>query len=159
LPARGSYILLVELPEGRTIAVGSRQDIHFPRGYYAYVGSAMNGFKSRLGHHFKEPRRPHWHIDYLLQKASVGGIILLETEERIECTVAQVLNQQFDSIPGFGSSDCRCPSHLFFAPVKGSVESSLAMFAERVKTSIENSLGSFAMKNLFNRKEKRERNN
>ena len=112
---KGSYILLIELPEEKTITVGSLKDIYFPGGYYAYVGSAMSGLKSRLSRHHKQSKRPHWHIDYLLQKASITGIILCQTKDRVECAIAQALSRQFASIPGFGSSDCHCHSHLFFA--------------------------------------------
>jgi len=115
---KGSYVLLIELPEEQTITIGSLKAIYFPRGYYAYVGSAMGGFKSRLNRHLKSNKKPHWHIDYLLEKASISEIILCETKDRAECTVAQVLSHQFDSIPGFGSSDCKCCSHLFFAAFK-----------------------------------------
>ena len=112
---KGSYILLIKLPEEQTITIGSRQPMHLPGGYYAYVGSAMGGFKSRLRHHLNDNKRLHWHIDYLLQKASIDSIILYETNDRAECTVAQALSRQFESIPGFGSSDCKCRSHLFLA--------------------------------------------
>ena len=111
----GSYILLIKLSEGQAITLGRRQNIYFPRGNYAYVGSAMGGFKARLSHHLKGSKKAHWHIDYLLSKASITGGILCETENRIECAIARALSHQFDSISGFGCSDCRCPSHLFFA--------------------------------------------
>ena len=114
-PARGSYILLIQLSEQHTINIGNLGTIHFLSGYYAYVGSAMKGFKSRLSHHVKVNKKVHWHIDYLLSEASIREIILCETRERAECIIAQALGQQFDSIPRFGSSDCRCKSHLFFA--------------------------------------------
>jgi Uri superfamily endonuclease len=113
--AKGSYILLIQLPEEKTIAVGSLKDIYFPPGYYAYVGSAMGGLKSRLSHHLKEIKRTRWHIDYLLQEASITGIVICQTKDRVECAIAQALNHQFDSIPGFGCSDCHCHSHLFLA--------------------------------------------
>ena len=112
---KGSYVLLIKLPEKQTIRIGSLNAVKFPRGYYAYVGSAMNGFESRLSRHLRSNKKIHWHIDYLLQKASVSGMVLCETEERAECTIAQALSHQFDSIPGFGSSDCKCQSHLFLA--------------------------------------------
>jgi len=112
---KGSYILLIKLPTEQSIRIGSLNAVRFPLGYYAYVGSAMSGFKSRLNHHFQGNKRPHWHIDYLLQKASINGVILCETTGRAECTIAQALSRQFDSIPDFGSSDCKCKSHLFFA--------------------------------------------
>jgi len=112
---KGSYVLLIQLPEEQTITIGSLKAIRFPHGYYAYVGSAMGGFKSRLRRHLNDNKRLHWHIDYLLRKAFVNSIILCETTDRAECTIAQALSRQFDSIPGFGSSDCKCHSHLFFA--------------------------------------------
>ena len=120
---KGSYVLLIELPEEQTITVGSHKVIHFHRGGYAYVGSAMGVFKSRLSRHLKRNKRLHWHIDYLLPHAVINGIILCETEDRIECAVAGALSRQFDAIPGFGSSDCKCRSHLFFAPDKRKMKS------------------------------------
>ena len=120
---KGSYVLLIQLPEEQTVTIGSLKAIHFPHGYYAYVGSAMSGFKSRLSHHLKENKKPHWHIDYLLPKASISSIILCETGDRVECTIAQALSRQFDSIPGFGCSDCRCRSHLFFSTEERQMES------------------------------------
>ena len=112
--ARGSYVLLMSLPEERTITVGSLGLIYFSRGHYAYVGSALGGFRSRLNRHLRSEKKPHWHIDYLLEKAVLDAIITGETQERTECTIAKELAQQFTSMPGFGASDCRCRSHLFF---------------------------------------------
>ena len=113
--ASGSYVLLIELPEEQPITAGGLKTICFPGGYYAYVGSALGGFKSRLNRHLRSNKKPHWHIDYLLQKATIDDIVICETEDRTECTIAQALGHQFDSIPGFGCSDCKCHSHLFFA--------------------------------------------
>ncbi len=115
---KGSYVLLIQLPAEQTIITGSLKAIYFSCGYYAYVGSAMGGFKSRLNRHLKSDKKPYWHIDYLLEKASISEIILCETKDRTECAIAQALSCQFDSIPGFGSSDCKCRSHLFFAADK-----------------------------------------
>ena len=111
---RGSYVLLVYLPEEQTIAAGSLSPSLFPRGHYAYVGSALGGFKSRLDRHLRAEKKPLWHIDYLLQYASLDAIITCETEESTECAIAQTLALQFSSVPGFGASDCHCRSHLFF---------------------------------------------
>ncbi len=115
---KGSYVLLIRLTEEQTITTGRLKADYFPRGYYAYVGSAMGGFKSRLNRHLRSDKKPHWHIDYLLEKAVIRRIILCETEDRVECAIAQALSCRFDAIPGFGSSDCRCRSHLFFAADK-----------------------------------------
>ena len=120
---KGSYILLIRLLEAQTIKIGSRQNIYFPGGCYAYVGSAMGGFKSRLNRHLQRNKKLHWHIDYLLQRASISSIILCEAEDRVECVIAQELSRQFDSVPGFGSSDCRCRSHLFFSADESQMKS------------------------------------
>lgn len=112
---RGSYILLINLPEEQTITAGSLKTVRFPPGYYAYVGSALGGVNARLNRHLRIDKKPHWHIDYLLQKAVVEDIIICETRDRVECTIAQALDAHFDCLPDFGSSDCKCHSHLFFS--------------------------------------------
>jgi Uri superfamily endonuclease len=119
---KGTYILLIELTQGLEISVGKLGLLAFPQGSYAYVGSAMNGFKSRIGYHLRRKKKPRWHIDYLLERASIREITLFETEERAECILAQTLSKEFPSIPGFGSSDCRCNSHLYFEAEKGKLE-------------------------------------
>ena len=129
---KGSYILLIRLPEEQVIAIGSRQNIHFPGGYYAYVGSALGGFKSRLNRYLEGSKKPHWHIDYLLLKASINSIILCEAEDRFECAIAQALSHKFDSIPGFGSSDCKCKSHLLFCANEGQMKSTILATLDRL---------------------------
>jgi len=112
---KGSYLLISHLPAEQRITVGSLKSILFSPGYYTYAGSALSGFKTRLNRHLKREKKPHWHIDYLLKEAAVAGLILIETTDRLECTIARALNTRFDAITGFGASDCRCPSHLFHA--------------------------------------------
>lgn len=102
----------------------------FPKASYAYVGSAMNGLRTRLARHLRVEKKLHWHIDYLLQQAEVEEIILCQGEERVECSIAQALAGKFQSIPGFGSSDCKCPSHLYFASEKDGLK---VRVAEAVK--------------------------
>ena len=112
---RGSYILLMELPEEQRITVGRWKTIHFPSSHYAYVGSAMSGIESRLKRHLRPDKKLHWHIDYLLRKASIKDIVICKTGDRVECTIAQALDSNLDCIPGFGCGDCKCHSHLFFS--------------------------------------------
>jgi len=142
---KGSYILLMGLPEEQTITVGSQKTIHFPRGYYAYVGSALGGLKSRLKHHLKANKKPHWHIDYLLQKTSIADILICETEDRAECTIAQALGHHFDSIAGFGSSDCKCHSHLFFAAGEMKLKVMATLNSLGMKTRLVQNLNQAAM--------------
>ena len=94
---KGSYVLIIKLPQEQTITIGSLREVHFPRGYYAYVGSGMGGVEPRVSRHLRRNKKPHWHIDYLREKALVADIIICETEDRVECTIAQALGSQFDS--------------------------------------------------------------
>jgi len=113
--AKGGYILLVEIPQGVRVKVGALGALEFPGGFYAYCGSAIGGLGTRINRHVRSEKKVRWHIDYLLEKGRVRGVIYALTEERLECQLAGRLGQSFGSIPGFGSSDCRCPSHLFFS--------------------------------------------
>lgn len=135
---KGSYVLVVELDREKDILIGRLGYIYFPRGFYAYTGSAMNGLEVRLARHLRKEKRLHWHIDYLLNEAEVSQVILCAVEPfaprrsegakrpknpahgrlRAECFLAQTLTKEFPSIPGFGVSDCKCRSHLYFGSRK-----------------------------------------
>jgi Uri superfamily endonuclease len=111
---KGSYILVIELKEDKTIQVGKLGRIHFKKGFYAYVGSALNGLEQRINRHLRKIKKKHWHIDYFLDFAEIIDVFYKENEAKEECKIAKMLEKQLVSIPGFGCSDCRCRSHLFF---------------------------------------------
>ena len=119
---KGSYILLVELKESQRISVGRQGIILFRKGFYTYVGSALNGLEARVARHLRQSKKRYWHIDYLLDRAIVIRVILIPGEERIECILARGLEQRLRCIPRFGSSDCNCSGHLFFAAGKSRLE-------------------------------------
>ena len=110
---KGTYIIIAELDEAQDIKVGRRHRFFFKKGFYGYIGSALGSLESRLERHLKQGK-PHWHIDYLLNHASIRMIVCAETSQKRECLVAQDLSRQIPSIKGFGSTDCKCSSHLFF---------------------------------------------
>lgn len=112
---KGVYLLQIRLDRPDRIKVGKLGTFHFPKGRYIYTGSALCGLEKRLGRHFKKDKKPHWHVDYLLEKAEIEGVLIVETESRIECDLNWlVLNLPGARVivKGFGSSDCKCPSHL-----------------------------------------------
>jgi len=123
---KGSYILLVELASGKDILVGKLGYVSFLEASYAYIGSAMNGLRARLVRHLREEKKLHWHIDYLLKEAEIDEIILCQAERRMECSLALALAREFPSIPGFGASDCKCRSHLYFASEKDRLQARVA---------------------------------
>jgi len=114
---KGIYCLIGKLTSDSDIRVGSLGRISFKEGYYAYVGSAMNNLEKRVERHFSKNKRIRWHIDYLIADPSFIPMtaIYRETENKEEeHRLASLINGKGRPIPFFGSSDCNCPSHLFF---------------------------------------------
>jgi Uri superfamily endonuclease len=123
--ASGTYVVIAELPESMDIKIGRRGTGHFEKGFYGYVGSALNGLEKRLARHLGKRKRIHWHIDYLLNVAAVRTVIYVRTGEKKECLMARALAGKLASKPGFGCSDCNCPSHLFYCPDLEDLEASV----------------------------------
>jgi len=112
---QGAYVLVMEVDREQTIPVGRLGNIWFPSGSYAYVGSAMGGLENRINRHLRSEKKLHWHIDYLLKYARVDTVYIKEGRDREECDIARWFHDRFDCIPSFGSSDCKCPSHLYIS--------------------------------------------
>lgn len=115
---KGFYILLVHLIKPTAIKVGKLGEFPFPKGHYAYVGSARHGLIRRIKRYFRPARKTKWHIDYLLQEARPWCFLALKCENPlrpIECEIAKRLRFYLYCIPSFGSSDCNCEGHLFFS--------------------------------------------
>jgi Uri superfamily endonuclease len=115
---KGIYCLVFFSP-GCTVRVGALGDVTFRRGWYIYVGSALgSGGLARLRRHISlshsKDRRPKWHVDYLSTGShfTLMSAVHAVTEDRLECRLAGALGGP--GIPGFGSGDCHCPSHLFY---------------------------------------------
>jgi len=113
--AKGTYALILFLDRSAKVPIGKMGSILFNRGYYVYVGSAMSGLSSRVSRHLSSAKKTHWHIDFLLKKAKVVGIEMLTSGRKDECRVSlEIARLAEGSVPQFGSSDCRCSSHLHY---------------------------------------------
>ncbi len=113
---KGIYVLIIHVPQTVEIHVGRLGIRRFRAGYYAYVGSALNSLDTRLMRHCGlTKKKVHWHIDYLLRKGQVIRAYVKETLAREECIVAKAMADDYPMpVKGFGASDCRCRSHLFY---------------------------------------------
>ncbi len=112
----GAYVMMFRMSEHRSVVVGRLGVYDLQEGWYAYVGSAMNGLKARTGRHLRCDGRKRWHIDYVLPLSQERFAFLIPSDTDIECRVADLISSWDGTkvpIKGFGSSDCRCPSHLF----------------------------------------------
>jgi sugar fermentation stimulation protein A len=64
----------------------------------------------------KKEKKLHWHIDFLSQYAEIIKVIRFLSYTKDECKLSKRMESFADKIPipGFGSSDCKCISHLYF---------------------------------------------
>jgi sugar fermentation stimulation protein A len=112
----GSYLVIFRLPKSRRIRVGELGDIRFREGHYIYVGSARRGLSARIERHRRLRKKFFWHVDYLRAFAESRASLPVRSSEDLECEIAGALEGFSEgSVPGFGSSDCACRSHLFWS--------------------------------------------
>ena len=131
---KGTYALIIELKSETAVAVGRLGKLVFPKVYYAYFGSALSGLSARINRHLRPDKQLHWHIDYLLQFAEIVEIWYISSDRRLECVLCREARELFDSediAPGFGSSDCRCPSHLLYFKTKPPIKDLRERLLER----------------------------
>jgi len=117
---RGVYALVLE-NTGCVVRIGALGEREFSAGSHVYVGSARgSGGLARADRHLRlalrRDRPPRWHIDYLLLDPHFfpAAVVTAATDRDCECDLACAVAGS--SVPGFGCSDCACPSHLFYRP-------------------------------------------
>jgi len=142
---KGIYCLVFRNPACQ-VRVGALGEIAFRKGWHVYVGSALgSGGLARLERHValsrEKDKKPKWHVDSLSTDRcfTLRYTVHAVTEERFECRLAGALGEP--GIPGFGSSDCDCPSHLFYRmrdPVSGIERAFRSLGLDPVTTTIKN---------------------
>jgi sugar fermentation stimulation protein A len=115
---RGSYLAVLEIPEARRVTVGALGALDFAAGWYVYAGSAQRNLSARVRRHTIRTRKKcRWHLDYLTPHAKTVIPLPIRAYRNLECDHARDLAALgARPIQRFGSSDCRCESHLFFFP-------------------------------------------
>ncbi|ABR55583.1 DNA-(apurinic or apyrimidinic site) lyase [Methanococcus vannielii SB] len=111
---RGTYVLRIKINNSKNILVG-KKEIQFEKGDYFYIGSAMGNslnLYNRINRHLSDEKKKRWHIDYLLEFGNIKEIYV--TDGSFECSVSKDFEAILKGIFGFGCSDCKCKSHLYF---------------------------------------------
>jgi Uri superfamily endonuclease len=113
----GSYILIMRLPQHVAVDVGKLGRFDFAAGWYAYAGSARGpgGLDARVSRHFRASKTLHWHVDHLHAHTELTSVWYTVDSRKRECDWARALSELPGAgvvAPGFGASDCRCPTHL-----------------------------------------------
>ena len=115
---KGTYVLFIELDKDKDLSIGKIGTISFKKGWYVYIGSALNGLEQRIRRHKRNDKKKHWHIDYFLDNATIRQVFMREGLKKEECSIASYFSENFSSIPLFGCSDCSCDSHLFYGDME-----------------------------------------
>jgi len=115
----GTYALILKASSLFSVVAGKLGKIEGGPGYYIYTGSAFGpgGLQARLNHHLGKSERPHWHIDHIRKKVPIIEIWYTTDQVSREHQWFEILiNYRRSAIPfpGFGSSDCKCISHMVF---------------------------------------------
>jgi len=111
-----SYVLIIENVVPLEVLVGARGAVALAAGWHLYVGSARRGLAARLARHRRRAKRCRWHIDYLLVHPGFTLRSVWVAANLPECELSRLMSRlpgMAASAPRFGSSDCRCPSHLW----------------------------------------------
>ncbi|MFQ5543733.1 MAG: DUF123 domain-containing protein [Nitrospiria bacterium] len=122
----GLYHLVINLKWEQFLAVGALGPRRFPVGTYIYTGSAKRGLVSRIQRHLRREKKRRWHIDYLTVVAPVCAVWVDLTQKVTECERHRIVLERTGArvlIPKFGSSDCRCQSHLAYFPTRPELQS------------------------------------
>jgi Uri superfamily endonuclease len=114
----GTYMLILRVSEPAQLDVGRMAHVSLSAGRYGYIGSALGagGLGGRLQRHLGTIAKPHWHIDYLRAVAQWEQVWVCAQAQGREHAWAKLLVQWPDvsvAVPAFGTSDCRCATHLF----------------------------------------------
>lgn len=113
----GTYVLILRCSTNRVIQIGRLGNLGLEPGFYSYVGSAFGsgGIRARVARHWRGPGHAHWHIDYLRPHTDPFEVWYCpDVRHREHQWASTIASENGASIPivGFGSSDCRCKSHL-----------------------------------------------
>jgi len=108
------YVVITFVPRRTEVTVGALGPVTFPRGWYAYVGSAARARRARVARHLATGKPLRWHADHLFEAFPARRAWLVDGAPG-ECALATGLA----ALPGaecrpprFGAGDCRCAGHL-----------------------------------------------
>ena len=133
----GTYVLVLHSDRSACVHIGRWGLLDIRPGYYVYVGSAFGpgGVLARVSRHCRVAKSKRWHIDYLREFTILKSVWYSHSTIRLECRWAEALAElsETEKVKGFGCSDCKCESHLFFT----AGEPNLAKFASFVHDSVK----------------------
>lgn len=138
---KGCYCLIIYMSKSDKLNIGNLyEELKFKKGWYVYIGSAMNSLIPRINRHLSEDKKMHWHIDYLLksENTSIKDVLFSTSDKKIECELAKEISQFGEEIINFGCSDCKCNSHLIYFSRKKDATSAIKNAYHSLDTQYHN---------------------
>ncbi len=113
---KGSYLLIFYNDQPFKKNIGSLGERAFKKGYYVYVGSAMQALDKRIKRHLRKSKKVRWHLDYISPGyMKMEKVYPIRRQDRIEESLARCLLEICDDyVMDFGASDSGLPSHFFY---------------------------------------------
>lgn len=115
----GTYALIFKNEKQVQVQIGQWKKITLCSGYYIYIGSAFGpgGIRARVSRHCRVDKPKRWHLDYISCMAQPVEAWISYATKHLEHEWADVFRNQtpFTPVEGFGCTDCRCLSHLFYS--------------------------------------------
>jgi sugar fermentation stimulation protein A len=113
---KGSYLLIFANNQPFKKIIGSLGEREFKKGYYVYVGSAMQALDKRIKRHLRKSKKVRWHLDYISPGCmKIDKVYPIRRRDRIEEALARGLLEICDDyVIDFGASDSGLPSHFFY---------------------------------------------
>lgn len=114
---KGSYILEFHLTGCSSIKIGKLGEFELQKGWYYYIGSALNGLRGRLSRHMLGIGKLYWHIDYLTRRHKPARIWYLTSESKIEQELSRIVSLRTSpAIHRFGCGDSKdSRTHLYYS--------------------------------------------
>jgi len=136
---KGTYCILIDLKVDQSIEIGKKGEMQFKSGFYVYVGSALNSLGGRIKRHLRHNKKMHWHVDYFLgnPNSMIREVFFSDDGVKHECELATQIAEEGEGIPGFGCSDCRCRSHLFYFSSQSQATANCLSGFEKLKLRVK----------------------
>jgi Uri superfamily endonuclease len=89
-------------------------DTAWKEGRTVFLVIHMKSLSKRVERHRRIRKEVHWHIASFSTAAEFHAGLPVRSEDDLECELASEMSSISEwSVPGFGCTDCSCPSHLF----------------------------------------------
>ncbi|MBN2016840.1 MAG: DNA/RNA nuclease SfsA [Candidatus Cloacimonetes bacterium] len=113
---KGSYVLVLQNDTDFSKQIGLLGEVFFKKGYYVYVGSAMNILDARISRHYRSRKKVHWHLDYVTPKPmKIIKSYPIRSSVPLEQEIVKCISNIADGfIKSFGASDSKERSHLLY---------------------------------------------